>query len=417
MALPPPLPGLMPASFRGIGFYAPDVSSEVGRRIAAHYFPGLDIAAYDDHGKSPEKITIEGMYVGDDYIAHGKALKSAFEQNGTGTLMHPWWGAIRAVIVEQATVSYSAAELRVVRFSATFEKAEDNILGKLFGALGLGTVPKLLSSALTLAKQAQFAISLVSGNTLSRLLSDAVSRTAGTFAGAIGGLAGAPGTILSGFLPKVLPTSAPAFGQMIEGVANNLIKATVNTAISAVAPAAGAVVPAPLLSADAALGAALAVADSLTTASAQAVSTVDRALLAAGSGTMLAAAGQLATDIAPVSRKAALATRKQIADSLNAYSDTLQSLFETPLADAASRLYRAAGAVKPAAINDINETIGRLPATVLLELDRGADAWLIANMLYGDKPQELEDTYADLISRNSLRHPAAIPAGKIEVLP
>ncbi|KAA6205647.1 MAG: hypothetical protein DU429_01900 [Candidatus Tokpelaia sp.] len=79
MALPPPLPGLMPASFRGIGFYAPDVSSEVGRRIAAHYFPGLDIAAYDDHGKSPEKITITGMYVGDDYIAHGKAPKAELQ--------------------------------------------------------------------------------------------------------------------------------------------------------------------------------------------------------------------------------------------------------------------------------------------------------------------------------------------------
>ncbi|MCM0751947.1 hypothetical protein DEA98_13700 [Brucella pseudogrignonensis] len=33
------LPGLLPASYRGISFFVPDTSTQVGRRVAEHLFP------------------------------------------------------------------------------------------------------------------------------------------------------------------------------------------------------------------------------------------------------------------------------------------------------------------------------------------------------------------------------------------
>jgi len=91
--------------------------------------PGVDYSAYDDHGIGPENLSVEGIYIGDDYILQGKLLKQAFEMPGPATLMHPWWGVMQAILIEPAEITFSANELRVVRFSATFERV---ISGNLF---------------------------------------------------------------------------------------------------------------------------------------------------------------------------------------------------------------------------------------------------------------------------------------------
>lgn len=416
MSLPPPLPGLLPAAFRGIGFYVTDASSDVGRRIAAHYFPGIDVSAYDDQGKQPHKIKISGLYMGDDYISHAKALQSAFEQPDIGTLMHPWLGTIRVVVSETATISFAAQELRMMRFEAAFEKAEDNLLAKLFSKIGLGSIPRLLSAANTLMAQAKFALSFASKGVMSRILSDAAMRVGGTFFSAIRSLPGSSGHILGALLPDALPQSIGSFGGLTETIADRLVDATLDKAISAIAPAAGAVQPAALLQANEAFTAALALANQFSAAAVFSPSRIDRALLVGAGGMMLSAAAQVMADIEPESREQALTLRGQITAAIDAYSNSLQPLFETVLADCASRLNRAAQALRLRAVQDINEVIGRLPATVVIELDRPADAWAVANMLAGDRPQDLEAVYEDLVRRNHLRLPAFIPAGKLEIL-
>jgi len=45
---------------------------------------------------------------------------------------------------------------------------------------------------------------------------------------------------------------------------------------------------------------------------------------------------------------------------------------------------------------------GRLPQTVIITLTREADAWLVANILYGDNPQAIDADYHDIVSRNRL---------------
>ncbi|MCM0751950.1 hypothetical protein DEA98_13715 [Brucella pseudogrignonensis] len=76
---------------------------------------------------------------------------------------------------------------------------------------------------------------------------------------------------------------------------------------------------------------------------------------------------------------------------------------------------RATRDVRLCLIADINEAIGRLPATRIIETDRATDAFQLANHLYGDDPSAIEDGYLSIIERNKPRHPAAIPSGRIEV--
>uniref|UniRef100_UPI000A46C0B7 DNA circularization N-terminal domain-containing protein n=1 Tax=Mesorhizobium sp. 1M-11 TaxID=1529006 RepID=UPI000A46C0B7 len=135
------LPGCLPASFRGVSFFVPDTSTEPGRRVAEALFPGLDRAAYDDFGLSPAVITVDGFMVGDDYIIQARALEAAFERPGPGTLIHPWLGGMTVILEEPGTISFSASELRVARFSASFKRVSSGLL-----ALG-GTAATLLSAA------------------------------------------------------------------------------------------------------------------------------------------------------------------------------------------------------------------------------------------------------------------------------
>ncbi|MCM0750476.1 hypothetical protein DEA98_00015 [Brucella pseudogrignonensis] len=78
------LPGLLPASYRGISFHVPDTSTQVGRRVAEHLFPGIDQAAYDDFGLATQTVRVEGLIVSDSYIAQCTGSEGRVRDTGTG---------------------------------------------------------------------------------------------------------------------------------------------------------------------------------------------------------------------------------------------------------------------------------------------------------------------------------------------
>lgn len=120
------LPGLLPASFRGVPFFVLDASSEAGRRTAETLFPGRDDAHFDDLGKHQGIHQLTAIMVGDDYIARGKALMSACERPGAGTLIHPWLGRMRVILAEPASVQFSSSELRVARVALAVKQLDQN---------------------------------------------------------------------------------------------------------------------------------------------------------------------------------------------------------------------------------------------------------------------------------------------------
>jgi len=405
------LPGLLPASFRGISFHVPDTSTQVGRRVAEHLFPGVDQAAYDDFGLATQTVQVEGLIVSDSYIAQAQALKAAFETPGPGTLIHPWLGPMQVIMEETAEISFAAHELRVVRFSATFKR---------YNGMGLSgyasTASALIGAALSLVSLAASLTTSTSRRTLSRLRTDATQRTARQIVSYWQSSAGRASALISAALPQSLPATPEALSSAASSVTDMIVNLVPDLAgTPAVAPAAEATSSYTGLSARQALDINANAGAAFVVLAGDTVSRPDTALLAGTAGDALAKAGQLAAYVEFGSRAEASALRDSLVGQLDAYTDLLSSLSDSDFAAEASATIRATRDVRLCLIADINEAIGRLPASRIIETDRPTDAFQIANHIYGDDPSAIEDGYLSIIERNRPRHPARIPAGRVEV--
>ncbi|NVM42661.1 DNA circularization N-terminal domain-containing protein [Ochrobactrum intermedium] len=405
------LPGLLPASYRGISFHVPDTSTQVGRRVAEHLFPGVDQAAYDDFGLATQTVQVEGLIVSDSYIAQAQALKAAFETPGPGTLIHPWLGPMQVIMEETAEISFAAHELRVVRFSATFKR---------YNGMGLSgfasTASALIGSALSLVSLAASLTTSTSRRTLSRLRADATQRTARQVVSYWQSSAGRASALITAALPQTLPATPEALSSAASSVTDMIVNLVPDLAgTPAVAPAAEATSSSTGLSARQALDINASAGAAFVALAGDTVSRPDTVLLAGTAGDALAKAGQLAAYVEFGSRAEASALRDSLVGQLDAYTDLLSSLSDSDFAAEASATIRATRDVRLCLIADINEAIGRLPASRIIETDRPTDAFQIANHIYGDDPSAIEDGYLSIIERNRPRHPARIPAGRVEV--
>ncbi len=405
------LPGLLPASYRGISFHVPDTSTQVGRRVAEHLFPGIDQAAYDDFGLATQTIQVEGLIVSDSYIAQAQALKAAFETPGPGTLIHPWLGPMQVIMEETAEISFAAHELRVVRFSATFKRYNGMVLSGF-----ASTASALIGAALSLVSLAASLTTSTSRRTLSRLRTDATQRTARQIVSYWQSSAGRASALIAAALPQTLPATPEALSSAASAVTDMIVNLVPDLAgTPAVAPAAEATSSSTGLSARQALDINASAGAAFVVLAGDTVSRPDTVLLAGTAGDALAKAGQLAAYVDFDSRAEASALRDSLVGQLDAYTDLLSSLSDSDFAAEASATIRATRDVRLCLIADINEAIGRLPASRIIETDRPTDAFQIANHLYGDDPSAIEDGYLSIIERNRPRHPARIPAGRVEV--
>ena len=143
------MPGLVEGSYRGITFHAPTSATRPGRRIAEVLLPGVDDAAYDDNGRAPQEVSIEGLIVGDDYLARAAALEAAFETPGPAMLTHPFRGPMLVILAEPAYVNYSEQELRVLRFSARFKRVSGSFNAGLSGLFGIASMVTAIVSLVT----------------------------------------------------------------------------------------------------------------------------------------------------------------------------------------------------------------------------------------------------------------------------
>lgn len=401
------LPGLLPASFRGLEFFVPDARTTAGRRVAEYLFPGIDRAAYDDFGLAPAQLTVEGFVVGDDYVAQARALQAAFERAGPGTLVHPWLGAMSVILVEPGEISFSARELRVARFSATFTRFAGGA-----GAGVLSTVSALIAASSSFAGVVEALAGSASTVVISRARSFAVYSAHKSVVSAWGSAAGGSAE-LRRQLPAA-PTTPEAYAEGLATIrAATLDAVPALSAPPAVSPSAEMRV-ASGLSAEAGFAIAIAAADAL--ASVPAPAAVDRALLTAAAGSALSAAARLSVAIDFASRSEARDTRGILVGRLDGLRTSLQELSATGFAARASDVVRGAGELRQAVVADINEAIGRLPETLVFNAERPTDAWELANHLYGDDAGAIDPGYRLIISRNRPRHPAQLPAGLIEAL-
>lgn len=433
------LPGLLPAAWRGVRFWAINAQHSVGRRIHQVLFPGLDLKTHDDTGPLDGPIRISGLVIGDDYVQQAQALHAAFRAPGPATLIHPWRGPIRCVLFRPASIEFDVSELRVARIDAEFDPVTA-------GAGFLATLGAVLVAAGALGGAAV---------ALARLALSASPLAAATYARAVAASATAIG-VAGGWAGQaqraaaLLPAVASAEVAIASAVALPSRTATASALAAAPAalfaelsavhrpqPASGigpgpeAVAPpaadpragATLLMAIATdIGRRLRPAEDVPMIGLAPVALADlptgapeRAVLLAAEAGALAEAARLVVQTPFNSRQDAQGVTAMLDDRLRRCQHSAADLAGSQAAPAAA-LWRALGEMRAKLAMDLSEAIGRLPSVETITPPGQASALLLAQHLVGDDPRTVIAFATDIVRRNRLRHPAVLGAGPIEVL-
>ncbi|WP_029004792.1 DNA circularization N-terminal domain-containing protein [Azorhizobium doebereinerae] len=418
------LAGLKPAAFRGLTFHMPDTSVEVGRRIVATYFPGVDGRSVEDLGRDDGSVRVAGLIIGDDYIQSALSLQAALQARGPGTLLHPWLGEMTVVVPEgAASIRFNVAELRCVRFEVTFKLVPAGDLGVIAATLSalLGSVSSLVSAAQGLCTAVMgaatmgvavwsaatslvtsvgaLASSAVSSSLAHAVVGDAVALNVAYLdtAAAGGGGAEDAAVIAAALTALVVPVAEAALG----------------AAPSAIGAGGSASVSVPVLTARTGASLLLAIAGEIRASDAVGVPAA-AARLAAGAA-VLAYAVEVAADITYESRQDAAAWRDLLVVEIDATETAAIALADDAPAPVAT-LLGALGELRAALARDLNEVMGRLPSVRLVTPADTVSAWLLAQHFAGDNPSLVGAMFTDIVTRNRLRHPGAVPPEPVEVL-
>jgi prophage DNA circulation protein len=404
--------------------------------VQRFFFPGQDTTAYQDLGAFDGPMRITGLIVGDLYVTAARLLEAALRTPGPGTLVHPWYGDLRMVLTEPAELTFSQKELRLVRFTATFAPYAAPVasIGSSLDALladiltAEGAVQAYIAQLLAPVGQA-----LWLAGTVAAFAASVQSYWAWATGAVLGGVAGASGNpqlaaaatvsiaALGGVGDIAILTTAgygAAVGALLAAVPSAIADASATLAAPAVGPGDAAITATPV---DGRVSSAVLLA-ACTAAQAQvAAGGVTGGLALAQAAWCVLAAVQAGTTIAWTSNAEA---QTWLAGALTALDATaaqaaaaaVPTVSTGPAAVAAGQMWTALQDARGTLVADMTATIGRLPQVLTVIAAAPLPGWLIANILAGDTPALIGAAYADLLTRNSVRNPALLPAGALETL-
>lgn len=405
---------LRPGALRGLLFYVQTSEDNSTRRWVTHEFPGRDEPWHEDLGAKTRSFSIEGLLVGPDVVLQSRAFARAAADPEPATLLHPWLGAMRVVVLD-CRISHDVAQARVARVSLRVEKAGT----KPAPVLGLDSLGGVLDAADRLLTTAQSVYAEY------RFMRAAADFIIDSFKGSVLGIAGAIGGALSnaglvgGAAGSVSALASVNDAAIVSDTAVPLAVASAARDVSALAGGRAALTR----GADAAPQGAFAALDALNAqdlvkAPIGAATTPARQQLAAaneGLAVLAAAifAGEFARAAAAVpwaSRDEAMAARDKVADALAAAADRVA-------AAGWDAVWQRLVALRAASAADLAERAAPLPRIKRLELPNVMPATLIAYRLNGDNLSDVFGRGAALVARNRVRHPGFVPAAApIEVL-
>jgi prophage DNA circulation protein len=132
---------VVPASFKGVGFYCTEADVEGGRRGAEGEFPFGEHTAYADLGRKIRVYKLSAHFREDNHVWDSQALFAVCESPGPGILVHPTRGAVmvacRSVKISdkvEESAGETTAELEFVEANIGFS----GILGSIFGIISSG---------------------------------------------------------------------------------------------------------------------------------------------------------------------------------------------------------------------------------------------------------------------------------------
>jgi len=141
---------VVPASFKGVGFYCTEANIEGGRRGAEGEFPFGEDTAYADLGRKIRTFNLTAVFREDDHISDSMLLFSVCESPQPGILVHPTRGT-HLVACRQVKVS-DKLEDDQGETTAELEFVEANPVGTGLGGALFG----IISSAVLAVSSASF---------------------------------------------------------------------------------------------------------------------------------------------------------------------------------------------------------------------------------------------------------------------
>ncbi|MGE1090050.1 DNA circularization protein [Pseudomonas zeae] len=109
---------LLPASFRGVGFWIDQAKTPVGRKGQLHEYPQRDLPYFEDLGQQAKTHDITAFIIGADCLEQRDKLLKALEA-GNGELVHPWLGRLQ-VKVGECDMTHTRQDGGLVTFSLKF---------------------------------------------------------------------------------------------------------------------------------------------------------------------------------------------------------------------------------------------------------------------------------------------------------
>jgi len=143
------LSSLLPASFNGIPFRLETDSTQAGKLTTQHLYPFKNYSYTEELGQKLRNINIKGLVgVEDgniyDYQLNRDALILALNLQGTGILIHPFYGMI-VVVCTGYTVSNDVREVGISYFDINFEETLSAIFPSSLGTT-ISTIVNLVTS-------------------------------------------------------------------------------------------------------------------------------------------------------------------------------------------------------------------------------------------------------------------------------
>ena len=115
---------LQPASFKGVPFEVLSDSSTFGRRIQVHEFVQRDKPFCEDLGRVTRRFSVNAFFGGDDCLDQRDAFLAAIDEDPTGELILPTWGAMQATAMP-GSVDNSREDGGIVWISLEFVESGD----------------------------------------------------------------------------------------------------------------------------------------------------------------------------------------------------------------------------------------------------------------------------------------------------
>jgi prophage DNA circulation protein len=115
--------GLQPGSWRGVPFLCRDTSRDAGRRVAKFEFADSDQVQVQDLGRGIKTYRLAVYVCGDNYMAQRDALEAALDQDGAGTLVHPYKGPIQVYAEHPCQLKELSEKGRAAYFECQFVEA------------------------------------------------------------------------------------------------------------------------------------------------------------------------------------------------------------------------------------------------------------------------------------------------------